>query len=96
MKKLKKFWSKLKYWQKGGLIGFLLGVVYLFFLFPNDYIFGKYTYGVLFYLGETFCGDEGTFFFGIICELGIMFAYFLVYIIIGALIGLIIKKLKKK
>ncbi len=47
-----KFWKKLKYWQKGTLIGFLIGNVIVYFTYVNLTSFpeslGRFLYGYLF------------------------------------------------
>ena len=50
MKKLKKFWNKLKYWQKGGIIGIIIFVLYTsFLLYSMLYLenFVEWIYSIL-------------------------------------------------
>lgn len=115
MEKLKKFWGKLKYWQKGGIIGFLLGIsylilfwlsVYLTFLFPNidpdnDLFFRILLYPVLMLgilpamLLTIFPVCEGQSCLDFIRLVGPLISIVSLSLL-GALIGFIIGKIKKK
>lgn len=110
MKKIKEFWRKLKYWQKGIIVGYIFGLIsmtmtlYLHLIIPNipDSIY-KYSFFLFFFADDiirrilfllNFNLDKATYikvvmYFGSV--VGIIF-----YILIGALIGLIIGKIKKK
>jgi len=106
--KLKKFWKGLKHWQKGGIIGFMIGILLMFSLAlfgpllgdrldPNststNFILSTifFTLGLPYYLVVLlFSGlylSDGSLLYAII--LG-----FFSYSMFGALIGLIIGKIK--
>lgn len=108
MKGLKQFWKKLKYWQKGGMIGALLFLIYgilVFFYTRSDVssfvLGGDFAFGILM-LPATLL--SGIFLhLGIISDTPSIMAYLAVYFsaliegfLVGALIGLIIGKVKKK
>ena len=114
MKKIKKFWEKLKYWQKGAIVGIIFGLIswligsltqlilpsvdlenpssvliYSFaLLFLGLYITGRILFPLNYNMDEN---DFINLVFYAGSFIGIIF-----YTLIGALIGLIIGKLKKK
>ena len=90
-------WKKLKYWQKGGLIGLILGPLMLFlnFIFvDSDLLVGP----IWFISGDLFCL---IFNIGSAESCAFLFLYggwifmSILYGLIGALIGLIIQKVRK-
>ena len=98
MKKIKKFWSKLKLWQKGGIIGFIFGLIVslggsllpilgLFLIFLSLLII--FIFAGLNMLSDDPWGPEG------IAAIAFLLSP-IFYALIGALIGLIIGKVKKK
>lgn len=118
MKKLKKFWSKLKYWQKGGIIGGFLFTIFAYFwifigldfacnlFYPDKGDFGCLILIVPLVPAVFVVGLFGDFVRQYSLEanilvniLGYIYAtliYFLQGFILGALIRLIIGKVKKK
>ena len=99
--KVKQFWKKLKYWQKGGIDGLIVGIIYVMYLWGtllliiHKEIFAPLNDLILYFPREI--GDivfecwwcNSLFVFVTILSV-IQFA------LIGAFIGLIIGKLKKK
>jgi hypothetical protein len=85
----------MKRWLIGGLIGFLISLLILFFLFSSSMVVSGSESIVFKILGYPFeiiliiFGD--TFTFRIIA----LIFYFIVYILVGALIGFIIDRMKK-
>ena len=107
MKELKKFWNKLKYWQKGLIIGFFLPIiVFVIGLFlPIVLSMSRDSFNRLIFINKIIGLFVSPFcFFNIFASSGhppicaIPLSYFspLVYAIIGTLIGLIINKINKK
>ena len=96
--KIEKFWSRLKHWQKGGLIGLLLGLFSMIgananrfmgiFLIPG-YLFIVLLFWITGSLPDDPLGPEG------LVAAAFLFTP-LIYAVFGALIGLIIGKIKKK
>jgi len=100
MRKIKKFWNKLKCWQKGGIVGFIVSLV---FVIINTFI----VYGglglIIFYPINWFLFDFFNLFnlrncgescWGVTILIGnIEFIGFIT--LIGLLIGLIIQKSEK-
>jgi hypothetical protein len=96
MNNIKKFWEKLNYWQKGGVVGAIFGLIILLliwklaiepFTLSNEVakiLVGVPTFLALFIPVES----ELTIY---VFVLGIVF-----YSLIGILIGLIIGKVKRK
>jgi len=103
---IKKFWIRLKYWQRGSIMGFIVGFIVglitilmllNILLVPNFLLYILHpimyiSYGIGFELQEL-CD--------IVCSKSYYDAtwistYVLIYSLIGALIGLIIGKVKKK
>lgn len=48
MKKIKKFWKKLDYWQRGGIMGFVVPILYFIIISFLDFIL------VIFIKNDTF------------------------------------------
>lgn len=97
MKKIKQFWKNLKYWQKGGIIGLVIGLL-LSTELGAEIIGGvfwilSYTLvcGLIYLTSENLFGKCAN----IILKLDVMFLP-LLFGIIGTLIGFIIEKLKKR
>ena len=103
MRKIKEFWNKLKYWQKGGIIGLLVGLIpYLaFYLFNVDMfpflaiplaipvILPMIVISLLVGSQSDPLAIEGIAAYALIISP-------IFYLILGFIIGLIIGKLKKK
>jgi hypothetical protein len=107
--KLKTWWQQLKYWQKGGLIGFIIPIILFLFgliITPIGYLLVIMAIPPFF----IFFGLQPLDFFGAIGTenilnveydiaipilLGVVFTP-IFYALIGALIGLIIGKVKRK
>ena len=98
-------WKKLKYWQKGGIIGFIIGLLMMIILFiPDNSTLGKFEFigliqeYILFpwifilILPPFSCYED--------CSREYLYAnavlFIILFALIGALIGLIISKIKKK
>ncbi len=112
MKKLKKFWSKLKYWQKGAAIGLVLGIISFLigtaiqYILPNLDPENPAFIFVLFplYLGIIYATrilhplsyNMSENAFINIASIVGSVVGILLYALIGVLIGLIIGKIKKK
>ena len=94
MKKVKRFWKKLKYWQKGGIIGLLVGLIpYLAFdIFPFLAVLAILPMIVISLLVGP--QSDPLAIEGIAAYALIISPIF--YLILGFIIGLIIGKLKKK
>jgi hypothetical protein len=102
---LKTWWQGLKYWQKGALIGPLFIIVYILVIILTLKLFGgnipdwlnygiNFSFGLPYMLSALIFRQFGYVTFGYIWYiilLGLLF-----YIIFGALIGLIIGKVKGK
>jgi len=62
IKKLKEIWNKLKYWQKGLIIGLLFGIVYQIFILFLDVIgfkiYGQLGFKALHLIPIIFFGDS--------------------------------------
>ena len=89
MQKPKKFWSKLKYWQKGMMIGAIIGFLYGYF----SLILLSFALSLPLFLNRFFL-PLNMITFGIYFEIG--YSYLILTIVIGSTIGLIISKLNKK
>ncbi len=100
MRKVKKFWGKLEYWQKGGIVGLSMGIVYITYLFGTLLFTSKEIFAPLNDLILFFPREIGDIIFECwLCNSLLVFIAILSVIqfaLIGALIGLIIGKLKKK
>ena len=104
-----KFWNKLKYWQKGGIIGFLLSLSFVIYLWvalvyfqhepPN---FFKFSLGflilppsfIVMILTKLFGGQIEVFTIELMVITALITPMF--YFLVGALIGLIIGKYKNQ
>lgn len=99
---IKKWWKKLEYWKKGGIVGGLIGcfVLVLMIGLGIGLRYGEASYfllksiGLPFFIGMVLATERGY------TELGGMIPTFIVgtviYMLVGGIIALIIKKLKKK
>jgi len=90
MKKLKEIWDKLKYWQRGAIIGLLFGILYQFFISFLDRVNFK-IYGYL--------GFESLHLIPLVLFGGTKYIQILIVIwygIIGTFLGLIYKILIDK
>jgi len=106
MRKIKEFWKKLKYWQKGGVIGLVTGFAISFItilmllnigLIPNFLLYVLQpvlgvSYGIGFEL-QGLCDKICPKQFYDFLWISI---YLLIYSLTGTLIGLVIGKVKKK
>ena len=104
MKKIKQFLKKLKYWQKGGLISFFIGLLLILLMYIAGYV---HSYTIIdflillmyiptrIYVKFFPCTFEGgdCLFYGIE---EVIFYSPLYLAILGILIGLIIGIIKKK
>jgi hypothetical protein len=90
--KPKKFWNKLKYWQKGGIIFSLLGILISILAFNCSDT--PFCWGVFIAtMPVSFASTPSTYDIQpFVLPVFITVQYFL----IGALIGLIMGKVKKK
>lgn len=99
MKKIKQFWNKLRYWQKGGIIGLLVGIIYIIYLFSTTLLIRE-IFAPLNDLILHFPRVIGDIVFECwFCNSLLVFIAILSitqFALIGALIGLIIGKVKKK
>jgi len=99
MKKLKEWWKKLEYWKKGGVIGLIVGII----LGTSTILCALSNFGegclplIVFWLFwfpfekifEKIPGSIAYAIFG--------YGFFIIeYAIVGALIGFIISKIRKK
>ena len=91
------WWKKLKYWQKGGVIGilfgFLVGLI-MFLLLANLYRLGfalLILHMFIFCTHTPYSSDQCAFLVGVLGWL--IFPIF--YGIVGVIIGFIIGKIKK-
>lgn len=98
MEKIKEFWNKLKYWQKGGVIGLIFGIFIQIFMFM---FFGSYNnllnwlhFGALVIssLSSPLNDQTGK----IIPFLTIILWYGLLGLILGSILNLIKKKVKNR
>lgn len=100
MIKVKKLWRKLKYWQKGGIIGLIFGLIALFVMynyvstFSNIFIVLPYLFFVtILWILNALPNDplapEGIVVIAI-------FLSTIFYTLLGILMGVIIGKIKKK
>ena len=103
MKKLKTWWRGLKYWQKGGMIGALIPIILILVsLFCVSVISGDESIycTIPFFLISFFFVLDILVIFDFLPNQIIMIFYYLssivIYSVIGALIGLIIEKIKRK
>ncbi|MBI2657789.1 hypothetical protein HYX08_03805 [Candidatus Woesearchaeota archaeon] len=101
MKKIKQFWKELKYWQKGATIGLLIGIIYIIYLFStlllitHKEIFAPLNDLILYFPREI--GDiafECWFCNSLLAFISIL--SIIQFTLFGALIGLIMGKIKKK
>ncbi|MBI2650283.1 hypothetical protein HYX04_03140 [Candidatus Woesearchaeota archaeon] len=102
MRKTKQFWGKLKYWQKGGVIGLIFGLIVFYFSFSPFYdspfliiliALPYLSFATILWILNALPNDplapEGI----------VVIAVYLspiFYTLLGILIGLIIGKIKKK
>lgn len=97
MKKIKEFWHGLRGWQKGGIVGFLTGLILFFVTFADIWSKVSILEKIIFY---PFLFSEHIFRFKYgICEGMACIFYFwgggiLGYIILGLITGFIIGWLK--
>ena len=99
MKKIKEFWRKLKYWQKGmytgGFISLSLAIISYILITIVDYNGGDLQFA-------TFGGALGVdnlywfLLIHLIFPFWVIVFTFIPLLVMGALIGLIIGKIKKK
>lgn len=92
-----KFWKKLKYWQKGGIIGLIVSILPFVFIQFNLEVLKE----IVLFLPRNIIVDKlnfnsnyGSGIGGSIAD--VIIANFLVYPLVGILIGLIIGKIKEK
>src|SRR3989344_3029948 len=98
--KIKDWWKRRKYWQKGGIIGFIVGILIPVIWFIAPMIFEGYIalilgsgYILSHYLYSLFVGGCSEF-SCLPALLFVPFSYAFIGIIIGILIQLIIKLFK--
>lgn len=108
MKNIKQFWKKLKYWQKGGVIGIFFYGLYITELLILAPIVGLKTEGALYQLVNFFeytlglpnlISVEIVNFFGCHtspCFLYVLLLNFVTFPIIWIIIWFLIGKIKKK
>ncbi|MFH1638490.1 MAG: hypothetical protein ABIB71_08745 [Candidatus Woesearchaeota archaeon] len=82
LEKIRRFWSRLKYWQKGGVIGLLIGSI------PIIYSILPYKL----FLGTIWPDLDLTDF----AFKAYLLSYLLVGLVMGTVFGLIIDKISKK
>ena len=105
MNKLKEFWRKLKYWQKGGLIGILVPSIFLLvsLIVPSSLEIVSFTIGMGFILLNYWLGVPISYFTNCMGEscwgywFYISFIFSIIeFFFIGVLISWLIKKLKNE
>jgi hypothetical protein len=98
VKKIKNWWKTLKYWQRGFIIGFLSSIISISFFINAEFYYGFmeiFSTVIMFPLCfiEILFIPEGTG-HPPLCVLSILLTPF-IYGLIGALIGILIDKIKK-
>ena len=98
MGNVRNFWKKLKYWQKGGVIGFLLFIIYyliiLIVTLIISYRIGNFNCG--FFVEHKPCSFSEFFRLNLLILSNWIKNYGIYSIIIGGIIGLIIDTFKRK
>ena len=101
MKKVTEFWKKLKYWQKGGLIGLTSGVILIFLAFNVrqkefpiliDILFNEIALHPLDLASHTIkfygCYTSG-------CILNAIIVALVMYSLVGIIMGFFYQQIKK-
>ena len=87
----------MKTWLKGGLIGAVIGVIFLVLFFINQHIFFLPSYIYFMIVLVLSGGLEGSSLLGKYPTLVLsVFVFIALFFGIGAIIGLIIQKVRKK
>ena len=101
MKETKKFWNKLKYWQKGGLIGVTFGIILIFLAFNVhqkefpiliDILFNEialHPLDLASHIIEFYCCYTSG------CILNAIIVALVMYSLIGIVIGFFYQQIKK-
>lgn len=94
----REWWSKLKYWQKGSIMGFLISIIYYFIVITLTLIIsyrsGAFNCG--FYIESKPCSSSEFLKLNLLVFFDLIKTYGVSLAIIGGIIGLFIDIFKRK
>src|SRR3989338_11060699 len=93
------WWKKLKYWQKGGIIGFCVGLIIFSFIFSNSLMNNQFFIFIFNIAHEVPRDIENALTDCSLCPESFIvgtFLFLLQFLLLGAVVGFIIGKIMKK
>ena len=93
------WWKKLRYWQKGAIIGFCVGLVIFSFIFSNSLMNNPFFIFVFNIAHEVPRDIENALTDCSLCLESFIsgtFLFLLQFVLIGAVVGFIIGKIREK